>query len=448
MAKQKTRYICSNCGSVSSKWLGRCTDCGGWNTFSEEIVEKKDMSALGYYTPAAKPLRLNEITGVETIRFPTGISELDLVLGGGAVKGSVILTGGEPGIGKSTIMLQIAGVLSSSQKKLLYVSGEESAEQIKMRAERLSISCDNIQLLTTSSFEDLLAALQSDNYSFVMVDSIQTIVSTELSSSGGTVGQVRHITYQLVEIAKSTGLTVFIVGQVTKEGVIAGPKVLEHLVDTVLYFEGDYSRGIRLLRTVKNRFGSTNEVGLFEMTEHGLSQVESSLFIQQNSGKASGQAICPVMEGTRPFLVEIQALVAPTFFQFPKRNSNGFDLNRLQILMAVLEKRGGITLSNANIYLNVAGGLKITEAAADLAICAALVSSLKDKPLNKDSVFVGEVGLSGEVRSVANMPARVGEATRLGIKMIYLPDNTAVYDKIKPYKVDNIKELIKIIDRS
>ncbi|MDR0453669.1 MAG: DNA repair protein RadA [Deferribacteraceae bacterium] len=448
MAKEKIQYVCSNCGSVSPKWMGRCPDCSGWNTFSEEITGKKTSSAQRHYTPKAKPVRLNDIKGVETIRFPTGMSELDLVLGGGAVKGSVVLTGGEPGIGKSTIMLQIAGILSGSDKKLLYVSGEESAEQIKMRAERLRINYGNVQLLITSSFEDILATLEADKYSFVMIDSIQTIVSAELASSGGTVGQVRHITYRLVEIAKATGLTVFIVGQVTKEGSIAGPKTLEHLVDTVLYFEGDYSRGIRLLRTVKNRFGSNNEVGLFEMTERGLAQVGGDLFIQRSGGQSSGQAICPVMEGTRPFLVEIQALVTPTFFQFPRRNSTGFDPNRLQMLAAVLEKRGGLSLSGADIYLNVAGGLKITEPAADLAVCAALASSFKDSPLDSNSVFAGEVGLSGEIRPVSNMTSRIGEAVRLGAKTIYLPNDIDTGGKIKPQKVKNIRELIMVINKN
>ena len=447
MSKAKTIYVCANCASVSPKWLGRCPDCGGWNTFTEEIAEKK-AAAAGRYAPKAKAVRLSDVAGAETIRFPTGMEELDLVLGGGIVKGSVILTGGEPGIGKSTVMLQIAGILSGSGKKLLYSSGEESAEQIKMRAERLCVNCDNIQLLTTSSFEDLLAALDEEKYSFVMVDSIQTIVSSELASSGGTVGQVRHITYRLVEIAKSTGLTVFIVGQVTKDGAIAGPKVLEHLVDTVLYFEGDYSRGIRLLRAVKNRFGSAGEVGLFEMTERGLVQVGGDLFIKQSGEPASGQAISPVMEGTRPFLVEIQALVAPTFFQFPRRNATGFDLNRLQTLIAVLEKRGGVNMSGADIYLNVAGGLRITETAADLAVCAALVSSFKDSPLSRNSVFAGEVGLSGEVRPISNMLSRIGEAVRLGADTIYLPGGTDTVGKIKPCKVKNIRELITIIDKN
>ncbi|MDR2883713.1 MAG: DNA repair protein RadA [Deferribacteraceae bacterium] len=445
MAKIKTKYICSSCGSSSPKWLGKCPDCGGWNTFAEEIVEAKSSTAAGKFTPSAKPISFADIRGVETIRFSTGISELDLVLGGGIVKGSVVLAGGEPGIGKSTIMLQIAGILSRTGKKLLYVSGEESAEQIKMRAERLQADCSNVKLLNTSSFEDLLSAIEAERYEFLVVDSIQTVVSSELTSSGGTVGQVRHITYKLVEIAKSTGLTVFIVGQVTKDGAIAGPKVLEHLVDTVLYFEGDYSRGIRLLRTVKNRFGSTNEVGLFEMTERGLSQVGGDLFIQKNGAASSGQAICPVMEGTRSFLVEVQALAASTFFQFPRRNANGFDPNRLQMLVAVLEKRGGVNLSAADIYLNISGGLKITETAADASVCAALISSVNDKVLGWDRAFVGEIGLSGEIRPVANMQSRVNEAARLGVKTLYSPVKVEGGSKLKVVEVKNIRDLIKII---
>jgi DNA repair protein RadA/Sms len=357
----------------------------------------------------------------------------------------VVLAGGEPGIGKSTIMLQIAGILSRTGKKLLYVSGEESAEQIKMRAERLQADCRNVQLLNTSSFEDLLAAVEAEKFDFLVVDSIQTVVSAELASSGGTVGQVRHITYKLVEVAKSTGLTVFIVGQVTKDGAIAGPKVLEHLVDTVLYFEGDYSRGIRLLRTVKNRFGSTNEVGLFERTERGLVEVGGDLFIQKNGSAASGQAICPVMEGTRSFLVEVQALAAATFFQFPRRNANGFDPNRLQMLVAVLEKRGGVNLSNADIYLNVSGGLKITETAADAAICASLISSVNDKTIGWDKAFVGEIGLSGEIRPVANMASRVSEAARLGVKTLYSPVKIEGAKGLKIVEIKNIRDLINII---
>lgn len=446
MAKAKTRFICSSCGSISPKWLGKCPDCGEWNTFSEEVVEKKSAAGMQAYIPAASPRELRAVQGVETVRFPTGLSELDLVLGGGLVKGSVVLVGGEPGIGKSTIMLQIAGILGQIKKRLLYVSGEESAEQIKMRADRLKVPYSNIDLLTTSSFEDVVSAVSLNKYDFLVIDSIQTVVSSELSSAGGTVGQVKHITYRLVEIAKSTGLTVFIVGQVTKDGAIAGPKVLEHLVDTVLYFEGDYTRGVRLLRTVKNRFGSTNEVGLFEMTDKGLIEVSGDLFINKGEA-AAGQAVAPVMEGSRSFLVEIQALVAPTFFQFPKRSANGFDQNRLQMLVAVLEKRGGVNLNNADIYLNVAGGLKITEPAADTAVCAALISSFSDKPIGNDIVFSGEVGLSGEIRPVSNINMRIAESLRMGAKTIHTANDVQDSGKAKIIKISNIKDLLRHIDK-
>ncbi|GHU85491.1 DNA repair protein RadA [Deferribacterales bacterium] len=418
---------------------------------AEEILQASKpqggVAGLSGHKVGSSPILMREVQGVETIRYTTGIGELDLALGGGLVKGSVILIGGEPGIGKSTIMLQLASVISHQYKrKLLYVSGEESAEQIKMRAVRLDADTENLHLLTTSSFEDVLAALEASYFEFVVIDSIQTVVSSELSSSGGTVGQVRHITYKLVELAKSRGITVFIVGQVTKDGNIAGPKVLEHLVDTVLYFEGDYTRGIRLLRTVKNRFGSTNEVGLFEMTEKGLVEVGGDLFLQQDTSSASGQAICAVMEGTRSFLVEIQALIAPTFLQFPRRNTNGFDHNRLQMLAAVLEKRGGFNLSSADIYLNIAGGLRITEPAADIAVCAALISSFKDKVIDRRKIFIGEVGLSGEVRPVSNMVARVNEAARLGMNTFYSPTDAA--DKrIKTFRIKNVRDLILFLDK-
>lgn len=445
MAKTKTQFVCSSCGSISPKWQGKCPDCGQWNSFIEEVIEKKTSASLFQYTPQTKPVELTHIKGVDTLRTPTGLPELDLVLGGGIVKGSVVLIGGEPGIGKSTIMMQIAGILGSGGKKLLYVSGEESAEQIKLRADRLSVKNSDISLLNTSSFEDILAAIDLQRYDFLIIDSVQTVVSAELSSAGGTVGQVRHVTYRLVEIAKSRGITVFIIGQVTKDGNIAGPKVLEHLVDTVLYFEGDYSRGIRLLRTVKNRFGSTNEVGLFEMTDKGLVQVGGDLFIQKEN--CAGQAICPVMEGSRPFLVEVQALAAPTFFQFPRRNGNGFDVNRLQMLVAVLEKRGGLNLSGADIYLNMAGGLRVSEPAADMAVCAALISSFRDQILGWEKVFVGEVGLSGEIRPVSNMNARISEAVRLGAKVVYSPVEIDNPKNMKVFKVSNIGKLIDIIDK-
>lgn len=444
MAKLKTSYICQNCGSVFSKWLGKCPDCFAWNSFQEEVIEKqKDKTPLSKYSPTATPENLSNVLGVETTRFATGINELDQVLGGGIVKGSVVLIGGEPGIGKSTVMLQVAGILSEKNKNSLYVSGEESKAQIKMRADRLSIKANNLSLLTTTSFEDVLYTIENNKYDYIIIDSIQTIVSADLNSSGGTVGQVRHITYRLVEVAKSKGITVFIVGQVTKDGNIAGPKVLEHLVDTVLYFEGDYSRGVRILRSVKNRFGSTDEVGIFEMSSKGLLEASNKAFIDSTDEVASGKILCPVLEGSRPFLVEIQALVAPTFFQFPKRNTTGFDLNRLNMLIAILEKKGGINLSGADVYLNVAGGLKINEPAADLAVCAALISSFRDVPISFDSVFAGELGLSGEVRNISNMSGRISESVKFGMKNFYVPNKS---EKNENIKLINIKNIINLLD--
>lgn len=446
MAKLKTSYICQNCGAVHSKWMGKCTECDTWNSLVEEVVEKSSASKNSLsqnYTPKNTPVFLKNIEGIEQVRFHTGINELDQVLGGGIVKGSVVLIGGEPGIGKSTVILQVCGILSLKNKKVLYVSGEESPTQIKMRAERLNVSPNDIELLSSTSFEDVLSAIESKNYDYLIIDSIQTITSAEILSAGGAVGQIRHVTYRLVEIAKSTGLTVFIIGQVTKDGNIAGPKVLEHLVDTVLYFEGDYSRGVRILRSVKNRFGSTDEVGVFEMSSLGLIEAGDKAFFDKDSMQASGKVICPVLEGTRPFLIEIQALVAPTFFQYPKRNATGYDNNRLAMLIAILEKKGGLNLSGADIYLNIAGGLKINEPSADLAVCAALISSYKDKPVPYTTAFAGEVGLTGEVRSVANIQGRINECIRFGVEKFYTNFKDEKSENLKLINIKNIADLLK-----
>ena len=409
MAKLKTSYICQNCGAVHSKWLGKCTECNSWNSLVEEVVEKSSSSKNSLsqnYTPKNAPVFLKNVEGIEQVRFKTGINELDQVLGGGIVKGSVVLIGGEPGIGKSTVILQVCGILSDKNKKVLYVSGEESPTQIKMRAERLNVSPNDIEL-------------------------------------GGAVGQIRHVTYRLVEIAKSTGLTVFIIGQVTKDGNIAGPKVLEHLVDTVLYFEGDYSRGVRILRSVKNRFGSTDEVGVFEMSSLGLIEAGDKAFFDKDGMQASGKVICPVLEGTRPFLIEVQALVSASFFQYPKRNATGYDNNRLAMLIAILEKKAGLNLSGADIYLNIAGGLKINEPSADLAVCAALISSYKDIPIPYTTAFAGEVGLTGEVRSVANIQGRINECIRFGVEKFYTNFKDEKSDNLKLINIKNIADLLK-----
>lgn len=448
MAKIKTSYVCQNCGCVSPKWMGKCPECLAWNSFVEEVTDSSvagKQSILSKYHPVSSPMNLSNVEGLETSRFVTGIGEFDQVLGGGIVKGSVVLIGGEPGIGKSTVMLQTAGILSERNQKVLYVSGEESSAQIRLRADRLSVKPDKLELLTTTSLEDILYAASLKQYDYFIIDSVQTIVSADLNSSGGTVGQIRHITYRLTELAKSSGVTVFIVGQVTKDGSIAGPKVLEHLVDTVLYFEGDYSRGVRILRSVKNRFGSTDEVGIFEMSSNGLIEAPNKAFIDMESELAAGKTFCPVLEGSRPFIVEIQALVSPTFFQYPKRNATGFDTNRLNMLVAILEKKAGINLSGADVYLNIAGGLRINEPAADLAVCTALISSFKDIPVPLDRIFAGEVGLTGEVRSIPSMSARIGEGVKFGMKHFCVPAKSEKSESIKLTDIKNVSSLLDYI---
>ncbi|MGE4318339.1 MAG: DNA repair protein RadA [Deferribacterales bacterium] len=430
MAKKKSRYVCQSCGYVSPGWIGKCPECGSWSSFAEEIEEPEVSSSSkgARHEPRVKPANLRDVKGLETERTGTGISELDQVLGGGLVKGSVILVGGEPGIGKSTIMLQTAGILTRGNKKVLYVSGEESSSQIKLRADRLGTGTADIQILPTNSLEDVLSALDEQRYDYVVMDSIQTIASADLNSAAGTVGQVRHVTYRMVETAKSRGITVMIVGQVTKDGYIAGPKLLEHLVDTVLYFEGDYSRGLRILRSVKNRFGPTNEVGIFEMSDKGLIELKDYCFADDTADKTAGKINVPVIEGTRAFLVEVQALVAPTFYQFPKRNAMGIDVNRMNMLLAVLDKKGGLNLAGSDVYVNVAGGMKITETSADLALCAAITSSYRERAISPKTTFIGEVGLTGSIRTVSNIKSRVAECYKMGIRKFYLPEKVE-FDK-------------------
>jgi DNA repair protein RadA/Sms len=441
MAKKKSTFVCQSCGSVSPKWIGKCPECGAWSSYVEEIPQDEPTGSLGK-SRDVQPLLLGSIRGLEVDRTKTGIGELDQVLGGGFVKGSVVLVGGEPGIGKSTIMLQVAGILGNTGAKILYASGEESPSQIKMRAERLGIETDNLSILATNSLEDILAAVDKERFEYIVADSVQTIASEELNSAAGTVGQVKHVTYRMVENAKQKGITTLIVGQVTKDGFIAGPKVLEHLVDTVLYFEGDYSRGIRILRSVKNRFGPTNEVGLFEMSGQGLLECPDGGLLGNTHSEAAGKVLVPVMEGTRAFLVELQALVTPTYFQFSRRNANGFDNNRLNMLIAVLDKKGGLNLGASDIYLNIAGGIKITETSADLAVCAAIISSFREKNVRPDTIFIGEVGLTGETRNVANVKSRLSEAVKFGVKTAYLPEKIDFDKKIDIIPVKNISEFL------
>jgi len=443
MAKKKSKYLCQECGYVSPAWIGKCPECSSWSSFVEEVEEETSAKTpLSKRTPKVKPVSLRSVKGLETERTSSGISELDQVLGGGLVKGSVLLVGGEPGIGKSTIMLQVAGILTGSSRKVLYVSGEESASQIKLRADRLKVSDRDVEILSTNSLEDVLQASEDADYDYIVMDSIQTIASDDLNSAAGTVGQVKHVTYRLVEFAKSRAITVMIVGQVTKDGYIAGPKVLEHLVDTVLYFEGDYDKGIRILRSVKNRFGPTNEVGIFEMSDKGLIELKGYSFVDDKEDGSAGRIHAPVIEGTRAFLVELQALVAPTFYQFPKRNSMGFELNRMNMLLAVLDKKGGLNLSGSDVYINIAGGMKITETSADLALCAAIISSYRDRAVPSDTTFIGEVGLTGAIRSVSNMKGRVAECYKMGIRKFYLPEKVEFEKNIEIVLTKNISDFM------
>jgi DNA repair protein RadA/Sms len=437
MAKKKTRYVCRECGCISPKWAGKCPECGSWDSFDEEVEEKSNIESKTLVN--VNLVKLSDIEGIEVERVTTGIGELDQVLGGGVVKGSVVLIGGEPGIGKSTIMLQVASILNK-HKKVLYVSGEESPSQISLRADRLGLKKDDFYVVSTNDLDAVLSAIEKENLGYIVIDSIQTIHSKDITSAAGTVSQIKYITYRLVELAKSKGISVFIVGQVTKDGAIAGPKVLEHLVDTVLYFEGDYSRGLRILRAVKNRFGPTNEVGIFEMKNEGLVELDGFSLIDKD-GNSPGRIFTPVMEGTRVFMVEIQALVTSTFYNFPKRNATGFDLNRLQMLVAILEKKVGLSISSSDIYLNVAGGLKINEPSADLAVCAAIMSSFMDKPSTTDRIFIGEVGLTGRVRNVSNIKGRLQEAEKFGFNSAVYPEPKEKIKQMTNLIINNITEL-------
>jgi len=424
MAKNKTKYVCSECGYESGGWLGKCPACSSWNTLVEEVVLKDGAKAgLGTSSAyAAKAVPLNEIKTESGIRFDTGFGELNRVLGGGVVPGSLVLVGGDPGIGKSTLILQMCEGLGP-ERKTLYVSGEESATQIKMRADRLGVKRDGILMLAETAFDRVEDAISKENPSVVVVDSIQTIYSSDISSAPGSVSQVRDVTGNLLRIAKQKDVTIFIVGHVTKEGAIAGPRVLEHMVDTVLYFEGERHQDYRILRAVKNRFGSTNEIGIFEMKEEGLVEVmnPSAMMLDGRSKDQPGSVVAVSLEGTRPMLLEIQALVSPTSFNNPRRMATGLDFNRLTMLIAVLEKKVGMQLHTFDAYLNVVGGIRLDEPAADLAILAAVASSYRNRAVDPGTVFFGEVGLTGEVRSVSQTDKRIMEASRLGFSRCFIP---------------------------
>lgn len=424
MAKIKTSYICSECGFESPKWYGKCPSCGEWNTLNEELNTQQTKSGFSNsFSAVNQVLALDDICGENDERIPTKIEEFDRVLGGGIVKGSLVLLSGDPGIGKSTILLQICQNLGSKGQKILYVSGEESANQIKLRAVRIGATTNNLFILSQTDLATIVECIKAEKPDIVIIDSIQTMVYEQVNSSAGSITQVRECTNVFMHTAKGLGIPIFIVGHVNKDGAIAGPKVLEHIVDTVLYFEGERNYSYRILRGVKNRFGSTNEIGVFEMTADGLKEVlnPSLMMISGRPKNTSGTCVACVMEGTRPILAEVQGLVCATGFGTPRRMSTGFDYNRMSMLLAVLEKRAGYFFNNMDAYVNVVGGLKLDEPAADLTVALALVSSLKDKAVDDKTIAFGEVGLAGEIRAVNNCEQRIAEAKRLGFERCIIP---------------------------
>jgi len=424
MAKQRTRWVCQNCGSVQVKWMGRCPDCNEWNTLAEEQeAPEPTRSAHNTWIATSEAQPLNQVATSRHERISIPLDEFNRVLGGGIIPGSVTLIGGDPGIGKSTLLLQVSGLLAAQGARVLYVSGEESAQQIRLRADRLGTLSDNLYVLAETNLSQILGHIERMHPALAVVDSIQAVYLEELASSAGSVGQVREGATALLRMAKSTGVPIFIVGHVTKMGTIAGPRVLEHIVDAVLYLEGERFHAFRLLRGVKNRFGSTNEVGVFEMNETGLAEVAnpSQVFLAERQAAAAGSAIAVTMEGTRPLLVEIQALTGPTSLSLPRRTANGIDYNRLLILAAVLTKRAGLSLATQDIFINVVGGLRINEPAADLAVAAAIASCYRDRPVASDLAVIGEIGLSGELRSVGHLDRRLREAAKLGFTRCLVP---------------------------
>ncbi len=451
MAKVRTKFVCNECGSESPKWMGKCPECGQWNTYIEELEPKEIHGQQRILGTLSKPESLLNISENLEERQSTGSPELDRVLGGGIVRGSLVLVGGDPGIGKSTLLLQVANNLGLRGKKVLYISGEESNAQIKLRAFRMGIESGNIFLVTENNTENIDIYVQDTKPDILIVDSIQTMYSPEISSAPGSVSQVREATLRLMKIAKQDGAATFIVGHVTKQGAIAGPRVLEHMVDTVLYFEGETHASYRVLRAVKNRFGSTNEIGIFEMGDKGLTEIAnpSEMLLSGRMKGASGSCIISAMEGTRAMLIEVQALLSYTSFGVPRRNTTGVDYNRVMLLMAVLEKRVGMQLGSNDSYVNAVGGIRINEPAADLGIAAAIASGFRDKEIDGGTVIIGEVGLAGEVRAVNFMEKRVKEAARLGFSRCIIPTNNLkrLEDKsgIEVIGVSNVSNMLDII---
>ena len=448
--KTKTIFVCNECGYESAKWMGKCPACNSWNTFFEEKISTKVESGKREKKIQEAPKPLNSFVGQDAQRTSTGYAELDRVLGGGLVKGSLVLVGGEPGIGKSTLILQLCDKVKG-EGKVLYVSGEESAEQIKLRADRLNIKNDDILFLGETDIDIIDQNIEELNPKLVIIDSMQTMYSEEISSAPGSVSQVREITSRIMKICKSRKITTIIIGHVTKDGNIAGPRVLEHMVDTVLYIEGERYFSYRMIRGVKNRFGSTNEVGMFEMQERGMVEITnpSSILISERDDNPSGSVVVATVEGTRPLLVELQALVTQSVFGLPRRTANGIDYNRLTLLVAVMEKKAGFMLGNQDVYLNVVGGIKVNEPALDLGIILATASSFKNISIPKGVIALGEVGLTGEVRTINMMEKRLKEAERLGFKKCIIPENNKKLLK-ESYKLDiigvkNINEAMKAI---
>ena len=449
MAKTKTIFYCTNCGNETPKWQGRCPACGAWNTM-EEHVEKPTAVGKAKSAPVGMsryPQKLSELDTSDEIRFSTGMGELDRVLGGGAVAGSLVLVGGAPGIGKSTLLLQICNSICVG-RKVLYISGEESERQLKLRAVRLGVSPDELYILSETRLSDIMEAIDGIKPDILIVDSIQTLYNEDNESSPGSISQVKDCTMTMMQLSKSQSITVFVVGHINKDGTIAGPKVLEHMVDCVLYFEGDPNTSYRLFRAAKNRFGSTNEIGVFEMMDSGLAEVPnpSQMLLAGRPEGASGTCVACVMEGTRPVLAEVQALVSKTSFNVPRRTADGFDFNRAALLLAVAEKRGGMKLSVFDAYINVIGGLQLNEPGADLPVVLAVASSYRDTPIADDLVAIGEVGLTGEIRSVSHMNQRLQEVARLGFKKCIIPRGGAekleIPEGLTVYRVRNIQEAI------
>ena len=455
MAKGKTVFYCTECGNETPKWQGKCPACGAWNTIVEQPAEVKKKSpasrgVLEKWGPAPLPRSLRDVEATAELRFQTGMTELDRVLGGGAVQGSLVLVGGAPGIGKSTLMLQICDNLCNFSK-VLYVSGEESERQIKLRAERLKVRGDTLYLLAETNLERILDSVAQLKPDILIVDSIQTMFHGDLTASPGSIGQVKECTMALMQLAKGEGITVFVIGHINKEGSIAGPKVLEHMVDCVLYFEGEQHNSYRILRAVKNRFGATNEIGVFEMEDGGLSQVPnpSEALLSGRPQDAPGTCVTCVMEGVRPVLAEVQALLAPSAYGNPRRSSNGFDYNRAMMLLAVLEKRGGLLVSTCDAYVNVIGGLTLDEPAADLAMIIAFASSFRDRVVPTDLAAIGEVGLTGELRSVNGLNQRLSEVRRLGFSKCLIPARNNIRlsepEGLQLIPVRNVREALAVL---